>query len=341
MAEEATNVKNVKEAIRRLLDGRDLITNRAVVAALDGEITRQAVHSHLAELVESGVLEMVGAGRSVRYRRRYQWVRRYQVAGLDEAAVWNELHRELPALTALDKEQEFHVKYLVTEMVNNAIDHSNSSEVEVRFRTDGRRLHLEVLDDGIGVFANIVAGTDANHLLEAAQELTVGKVTTMPERHSGEGIFFSSRSSQLFQIDANEVRLTVDNERDDWALGTSRRDQGSAVVFEVDAEQPIPLAELFERFAGEDHRFDTTSTTIKLFEAGVSFVSRSEARRLASRLARFRRVELDFAGVENVGQGFVDELLRVWATEHPDIEIITRNTNPAVRFMIDRGSSRT
>jgi hypothetical protein len=199
-----------------------------------------------------------------------------------------------------------------------------------------------VIDDGVGVFARIVTGIDTLHdVRDAALQLTVGKLTTWPERHTGKGIFFSSRGANLFQIDANEVRFTVDNDRDDWALGTSARDRGSAVLFEVDLAEPTSLAELFRRYTSDDYEFDRTSTTVKLFETGVRFVSRSEAKRLTPSLDRFRHVELDFAGIEKVGQGFVDELFRVWAADHPDIEISATNANPAVQFMIDRGRPRS
>ena len=46
----------------------------------------------------------------------------------------------------------------------------------------------------------------------------------------------------------------------------------------------------------------------------------------------------DFTGVTDVGQGFVDELLRVWPTAHPGKTVIPVNVdNPAVDFMIKRG----
>jgi hypothetical protein len=42
----------------------------------------------------------------------------------------------------------------------------------------------------------------------------------------------------------------------------------------------------------------------------------------------------------NVGQGFVDELVRVWPWLYPDKAVIPTNMNAAVRFMIERGLSR-
>jgi hypothetical protein len=76
---------------------------------------------------------------------------------------------------------------------------------------------------------------------------------------------------------------------------------------------------------------------ITLFDVGEHFVSRSEARRIAAGLEQFRDVILDFEGVREVGQGFVDELFRVWATEHPQIRVTPVNMNDAVTFTVRRG----
>ena len=40
-----------------------------------------------------------------------------------------------------------------------------------------------------------------------------------------------------------------------------------------------------------------------------------------------------------VGQGFVDEVFRVWAREHPEVRLIPRAMNVAVEFMVRRGLS--
>jgi hypothetical protein len=47
-------------------------------------------------------------------------------------------------------------------------------------------------------------------------------------------------------------------------------------------------------------------------------------------------VEVDFAGEPEVGQGFVDELLRVRPNGHPGKAVTPINMNPAVEFMVRR-----
>src|SRR5207249_4756169 len=75
---------------------------------------------------------------------------------------------------------------------------------------------------------------------------------------------------------------------------------------------------------------------IRLFRDGNRIVSRSEAKRLVFGLEKFREVELDFTGIDGIGQGFADEVFRVWQRDHPDTRLITTNANRAVQFMISR-----
>lgn len=92
---------------------------------------------------------------------------------------------------------------------------------------------------------------------------------------------------------------------------------------------------------------DATSRTltdaearVRLAQIAVTFISRSEAKRLAIGLDQFTEVELDFTGVTDVGQGFVDELLRVWAAGHPGTRLIPVGMNSPVEFMVNRAVPR-
>ena len=80
----------------------------------------------------------------------------------------------------------------------------------------------------------------------------------------------------------------------------------------------------------------STRTVVKMFDYGVEFVARSEAKRLLNGLEKFSHVVIDFAGVQGVGQGFADEVFRVWARSHPSIAIVTENMAAPVSFMIER-----
>jgi hypothetical protein len=47
-------------------------------------------------------------------------------------------------------------------------------------------------------------------------------------------------------------------------------------------------------------------------------------------------VVFDFARVVAIGQGFADEVFRVWRSAHPSIVISVENANDDVAFMIRR-----
>ena len=56
--------------------------------------------------------------------------------------------------------------------------------------------------------------------------------------------------------------------------------------------------------------------------------------RLVANLEKFSEVVIDFRDVKSVGQGFADEIFRVFARQHPGVKIATDNANPAVDAMI-------
>ena len=76
---------------------------------------------------------------------------------------------------------------------------------------------------------------------------------------------------------------------------------------------------------------------VKLLQS--DYVSRSEAKRLLVNLDRFSEIELDMRNVQQVGQGFADEIFRVFTSKHPEIVIRAINASQAVEAMIRHVSS--
>lgn len=64
------------------------------------------------------------------------------------------------------------------------------------------------------------------------------------------------------------------------------------------------------------------------------FIARSEARRLLANLENVREIVVNFRDVRSVGQGFADEVFRVFANSHPGIVIHPEHASPAVLAMI-------
>lgn len=266
------------------------------------------------------------------------WAKNLSLVGLDEASVWgdavNALHLDPKA------EGTRIMNYAFTEMLNNAIDHSAGATVDVRVWHAPDELSFRVRDDGRGVFARLREGIGLESELDAAAELTKGKRTTWPEQHTGEGIFFTSKVVTEFRLSANGIRLTIDNERDDYALGSSSVNEGTLVEVRLVLPPRRTLRSVFEEFTDDDLRFTRSRPRVELFATGLSFVSRSEARRVLADMTDFNDIDIDFAGIEDVGQGFIDELFRVWPSQHPEIQLHPINMNEAVAFMVRRGQRR-
>jgi hypothetical protein len=211
--------------------------------------------------------------------------------------------------------------------------------VEVVFHDDPSKLIFEVIDDGEGIFEHVRRLMTLPDRWAALQELSKGKVTTRPERHTGEGLFFVSKSADFFEVESGGLAWSVDGVREDMAVGERPQRQGTRVRFEIDRASPRSLKALFEAYT-EDFEFSKTRIVVRLFSIGTRFVSRSEARRLLAGLDRFKEVMLDFAGVTDVGQGFADEVFRVWAADHSAVRLVPVRMNPAVEFMIERARRR-
>ena len=315
---------------------RDRARAAGDVAASAG-ISRQAAHRHLAALTAEGLLRAEGRGRSVRYRSAGSLpvTRRYPRAVIAEDRVWQELSSAHPAIGRLPSDARSVFNYAFTEMLNNAIEHSASKDVDVHFETVRGGLAFEIVDRGRGVFANLRKQLRLGSDLEALQELSKGKLTTLPKGHTGEGIFFTSKVADQFVLESGTLRWMVDNERGDVAVGKAPERRGTLVRFEAAIRPRRKLADVFAEYT-DDLQFAKTRVVIKLFAFGTRFVSRSEARRVLNRLDGFREVVLDFRGVEEAGQGFADEVFRVWAAAHPGTKLSAVSMNDAVAAMIKR-----
>jgi hypothetical protein len=177
---------------------------------------------------------------------------------------------------------------------------------------------------------------------EAILELTKGKLTTDPEHHTGEGIFFSSRMFDDFTIGSGTVLLRCSADGGNWSFETREATDGTSVTMRIRPESPRTTQEVFERFASakDGFGFDRTHLVVRLVDLeGSALVSRSQAKRVVARLERFREVVLDFDGVESVTPAFADEIFRVFASGHPQVHLTPVHDNEQVRQMIHRAVS--
>jgi len=305
-------------------------------------VSRQAVNRHLKELVQAGQVVKSGTTRAATYQiagrsaasTSRQRRDRYRLQGLEEDRVLGETDSRLQISAGTSESAWSIFAYAFSEMLNNAIDHSESDEAEIEVEVGAYDVRFRVRDYGIGVFHSIASKFQLSGEDVAVGELIKGKTTTMKERHSGEGIFFTSRCADRMTIRSHRIELVFDNERRDMVVNEKRFQEGTQVDFRISRRTRRKLADVFEAFAPEEFgfRFERTRVLVNLFEA--DYVSRSEARRLMSGLSRFTEVCLDFDKVKTMGQGFADEVFRVFLNAHPDIHIKVENLAPPLHTMV-------
>jgi len=334
----------LKEEILEFSLNNKKITTKDIV--LRHKISRQFVNKIFRKLIEEGKLIKVGSTRSAfyispKYAKDYgnKIKKRLKNESLEEHEVLIDMEDQLSLVSELDENIRSIFGYAFSEMLNNAIEHSKSKFIEIEVFQENKQLVFIVNDFGIGAFKNVMKKHKLKSELEAIQDILKGKTTTQPKAHSGQGIFFTSKISDLFILDSFNYRLRVDNKINDIFIEEIKpAKRGTKVTFYVDINSNKHLRGLFEKYETDkdELNFDTTDIKIKLYTMGTIYVSRSQARRVLVGLEKFKLIILDFDKVPTVGQAFADEIFRVFKNKYPNIQIKPINMNKAVKFMIDR-----
>lgn len=307
------------------------------------EVTRQAVNKHLNRLVAEEAISKTGntRGRVYRLRPLLTWRKHYSIIGsLAEDTVWRDDIG--PRLGQMPDNVLDIWHYGFTEMFNNAIDHSGGAMISVDLEKTAVSTQIAIYDDGVGIFRKIQEELGLLDERHAVLELAKGKLTTDPSRHTGEGIFFTSRMFDDFEILSGGVYFSHRfGTKEDWILEREKVSSGTVVWMKLNNHTARTLKKVFDQFtSGDEYGFNKTVVPVKLAQYGDDkLVSRSQAKRLLARTDRFKTVMLDFKGVESVGQAFADEIFRVFANEHPAVELIESHANQEVQQMINRARS--
>ncbi len=309
-------------------------------------ISRQMAHRYVRGLVIDGLLVGDGTTSGRRYSLRSLVEERLSLrvtAETSESELWR--LRVRPRLGDLRKNVLDICQYGFTEMFNNVIEHSAAETASVGLSLDATNLQMTVHDDGVGIFNKIARELRLEDPRVALFELSKGKLTTNPRRHTGEGIFFTSRLFDRFHILSGGLFYSHSSEWDDWLAEIGEQDEpgaGTTVLMNLAVDSNRTLKGVFDRFASaeEDYAFSRTHVPVRLasYEA-EKLLSRSQARRLLARVEQFKEVALDFDGVDFIGQAFADEVFRVFKNEHPEVAIYPVRANEDVEKMIRRVKS--
>jgi hypothetical protein len=306
-------------------------------------ISRQASNKHIQNLVLEKALVEYGKTRSRTYKLcpLAEWNKVYELTpSLAEDVVWRDDVR--PLLGNLPENVLDIWSYGFTEMLNNAIDHSNARAITVSLNKTATTTEICISDDGVGIFRKIQSALNLLDERHAVLELAKGKLTTDPSRHTGEGIFFSSRMFDHFRILSSGTYFSHQfGDDEDWVLESQSLSTGTAVFMRLNNHTSRTTNKVFSEFtSGEGIGFTKTVVPVRLAQYGDDkLVSRSQAKRLLGRVDRFKTVLLDFREVTAIGQAFADEIFRVFRNNHPEIDLYAINANTDIQDVIVRAQS--
>lgn len=252
----------------------------------------------------------------------------------------------LPLLEKVSSDGKNIWSYTFMEMMNNAIEHSKASQIRCRVIWDYLYTEISIIDNGIGTFKSIQnyfaqeLGQSIDYQ-DAILELHKGKFTTSPATHSGEGIFFSTKMLSEFAIwSDNAIFSTGCMNREAFiqshliAYFTKLNHIGTMVIMKLENQTTRKPKEVFDLYAPIEEGFVKTRIPLKEVCPYGEPIARSQARRLVYRLEEFRQIEIDFTGIDFMGQGFADEVFRVFQNKYPEVELIPVHANEAVLGMI-------
>lgn len=300
-------------------------------------IGRRAALSLLARLEAAQWLVREGTARRPHWRPGplKQVVQRYAIDGLQEDLPWQ---RDFAPCFDLRPNVARLAQQAFTELLNNAIDHSGGTLVTVSVRQTALHLQILVSDDGCGLFERIARhfSIDDPHL--AMLELSKGKLTSRPQAHRGHGLFFTARLADIFDLHANEHAYQFRGTGlRRWHAARPLKHEGTSAyaAIALDTERTVDAVLRQHSADADGYAFDTTQVPLGLLTgAATGLESRAQARRVAQRLAQFRRAELDFSGLDDVGHAFADELFRVFARSQPGVELVPLAMAPRVAAMV-------
>lgn len=303
-------------------------------------VSRNAILRHLNRLVSDRIISAHGSTKDRHYELNPITRETFSIdisPDVEEDQIWRHIIR--PTLKKIPDNVLHICEYGLSEMINNVIDHSEGNKMTIDIIQYAPRISFVVMDNGVGIFNKIQRDFNLNDPRHAILELAKGKLTTDPDRHSGEGIFFTSRMFDKFVVISEGLFFSHNEPGDDWLLEHDINVRGTSVLMSINPNSDRNIQEVFDSYASEDqdYGFAKTHVPLSLVTYGdENLISRSQARRLLARFRDFEEVLLDFLGVKFIGQAFADEIFRIYARNNPDVEIIAINTNQQIDKMILR-----
>ncbi len=315
--------------LEKIANGETAVTK---VTSLAFGISQNTAHAYIQELLEQGIIRRIKQGKYelVTHSETYQFKR--SEGGLDSDTLPYDLC-VAPVLSHVQENIRHIWSYVVSEMVNNVMDHSEAEHMHVLVKHNYLITSVLIMDDGVGIFDKIQKHFSLPKMDDAIAELFKGKLTTDETNHSGEGIFFSSKMMDKFLILSGGGVFATTKFSEDIIL--ELQDQivaGTCVFMELSNFSKKSTKEVFDLYTDCDDGFSKTYIPLKHFFDSAP-VSRSQAKRLCSRLERFKEIEIDFEGIDWMGQGFAHQIFVVYQNQYPNTKLVPLHMSEGVKSM--------
>ena len=188
--------EQIKRYILEKIDkNQDGLASRAAEAF---GISLNTVYRYLRELEKDDIIERKGRVYSLLQLSKTWELKRSNNELRHEDGIY--IKYIDPSIKGLPDNVEKIWQYAFMEMMNNAIDHSEAENVTISIICNYINITIIIADDGVGIFEKIRKHFGYESSDDAIKELFKGKLTTDSNRHSGEGIFFTSRALDCFVV---------------------------------------------------------------------------------------------------------------------------------------------
>ena len=337
---------DIKKLILEQIRQKDEIRAKDIIKQT--KFSRAYINRFFQELINEGAIFALGRTKGARYilsdnsilknakKKIIDFDQSFKNQNLREDIVLTDIRKQSGIFFNISKNVIDIVDFAFLEMLNNAIEHSHSKDIMVKVKNKSDNINFWIIDYGVGVFNSVKKEFNLPDDLTAIEHLLKGKQTVDPKRHTGQGIFFTSKLADVFTIISGRKRLRFIKSLDDVFIDDIQEFPGTKIFFSLAKNSKTSAKKIFNEFSNEEFEFNKTKILIRLYKNNQGLISRSEARRIMFGLDKFKEIVLDFKSMETVGQSFGDEVFRVWQDKYPKIKINYINANENVAFMVRR-----
>ena len=292
--------------------------------------SRQAALRHMYILITDGKVTATGKTKD----------RRYQLKPLAEKLVSFSITPELkedqifhekisPYLDNLASEIREICEYGFSQVMNNVISHSEGKTCQVHISRNEGIFSFRIMDDGVGVLSKVTKHFSLENEHHAVLELSKGNMTTDPDHHTGDGLFFVSRLFNRFILESSGLIWKHDLKNEEWSATQVNGKKGTSVFLEMNSMSNRSLKNTMKEYSVNGGMiFNRTCIPVLLSKLDSEHLfSRSQARRLTQNLDEYKNVCFDFTGLDMVSHSFADEVFRVYQKEKPHQKLEWKNSN--------------